>query len=164
MKRKPLPAPPDDLAALREAHAAVPLVPGSEADCCARLQRRLDLPSRDVAGTWLAFLEGLGLVEAGTAGYTRVRVRPDRAALAERFLAGVYGARAALDALAGADGPLDADGVAARTADRVTGWERRRHGREWRAVWRDRTVDLLGWLALLDLAERADGGYRPAAD
>ena len=162
MRRKPLPPPPDDLATVAAARDAVPLVPGSEDDCCARLARRLDLPGRDVAGRWLTLLEALGLVEEGARGFTRVRGVPiDRAALAEAFVAGVYGAREALAVLEAADGPLDAAAVAEATAEGAPGWERRKHGSDWPAVWRARTADLLGWLALLDLAVRVDGGYRP---
>lgn len=163
MKRKSLPPPPDDLATLREARAAVPLVPGTEDDCCARLQRRLGLPSRDVASTWLDFLRGLGLAEEGPSGFTRVRGDADDEALAEALLAGVFGARETLDVLAAADRPLDVDAVAERTEDLATAWERGRHGTGWRGVWRDRTADLLDWLALLGLAERTGDGYRDAA-
>ena len=166
MRRKPLPAPPDDLAAVRAARDAVPLVPGTEDDCCARLLGRLDLPGRDVAATWLTLLVALGLAEEGERGYSRVREAPaDRESLAGAFLDGVYGAREVRAALAAADGPLDADAAFAATDDVVPAWERRKHGTDWAAVWRDRTVDLLGWLALLGLAERVDGGYRaPATD
>lgn len=160
MRRKPLPPPPADLATLREAHAAVPLVPGTEADCCARIEGRLDLASRDTAATWLDFLRGLGLAEAGPSGFSRVRGEPDAPGLAEAFLTGVLGAREARQELARATEPLDAEAVAARTRDLVTPWERQRHGPDWEAVWEERTADLLDWLVLLDLAERTDEGYR----
>jgi len=160
MRRKSLPPAPGDLETLRAAHDALPLVPNPELDCCARLQGRLDLPGRDEASTWLDFLRGMGLVAEGPSGFSRVRGDPDASALADAFLAGVLGAREALDALADADGPLDAASVARRTESLVTPWERHRRGGEWPAVWEARTADLLGWLALLDLAERADGGYR----
>ena len=162
MRRKPLPPPPADLETVREAQAAVPLVPGTEEDCCARLQGRLELPARDTAATWLDFLRGLGLAEEGAAGFSRVRVEPDHDALADRFLASVYGARETLDVLAAASEPLDQATVAERTADLVSPWERQRDGTEWRAVWERRTEDLLGWLARLGLAEPTDDGYRPA--
>lgn len=163
MRHKPLPPPPDDLAAVREARQAVPLVPGTEDDCCARLLHRLDLPGRDVAATWLAFLRALGLVREGPSGYTRVREAPDDDdALAEAFVSNLYGAREVLDELSAADGSLDAAVAAERIEDLGPGWERRKHGPDWSAVWRDRTADLLDWLVLLGLAERADGGYRAA--
>ncbi len=162
MRRKPLPPPPDDLATVQAARAAVPLVPVPEDDCCARLQGRLDLPGRDVAATWLDFLRGLGLAEAGPSGFTRARADPDDAALAEAFLAGVLGARETLAAFGTADEPLTAAAVAGRTEALVSPWERQRDGPDWPAVWRERTADLLDWLVLLGLAERVDGGYRPA--
>jgi hypothetical protein len=163
MRRKPLPAPPDDLEAVREAQAAVPLVPGTEEDCCARLQGRLELPGRDTAATWLDFLRGLGLAEEGPAGFSRVRTDADDAALAETFIETVYGAREVHETLAGADAPVDAETVAARTRELVTPWERQRDGPDWETVWRERTEDLLDWLVLLGLAERADGSYRAAS-
>lgn len=162
MRRKPLPPPPDDLSAVRAARDALPLVPGAEADCCARLSARLDLPGRDVAGAWLSLLVALGLAREHDGGYTRVRSDPDDAALATAFLDGVFGAREVRSALEAADGPLDAAGTSEATASVVPGWERSKHGSTWRDAWRDRTADLLGWLVLLGLAERADGGYRPA--
>jgi len=63
MKFKFVPEAPADLGFVADAQRAVPLVPGREDDCCARLTRRLDLPSRDVARTWLTFLRALRLVE-----------------------------------------------------------------------------------------------------
>lgn len=164
MRRKPLPPPPDDLAVVREAQAAVPLVPGTEDDCCARLQDRLGLPGRDTAATWLDFLRGLGLAEEGPAGFSRVRTEPEDAELAETFLGTVYGAREVRDELMAASAPLEAETVAERTRELVTAWERQRDGVEWSAVWRERTRDLLEWLVLLGLAERVDGGYRPTTD
>lgn len=165
MRHKPLPPAPADLATVRAARDAVPLVPGPEADCCARLQDRLDLPGRDVAGTWLAFLRALGLVEERPSGYTRVRDDPDDAALAAAFRDRIYGAEEVLDELRRADGSCPAEAVAERTESLAPGWERRKHGADWPAVWRERTEDLLDWLVLLGLAERAGGGYRaPPAD
>lgn len=163
MRHKPLPPAPDDLAAIRAAREAVPLVPGSEDDCCARLLDRLDLTGRDLAATWLRLLVALGLAEEGPGGYTRVRgAALEREALADAFLAGVYGAREVCETLSSADDPLDADAVFAATVEHVPAWERRKHGAEWEAVWRARTADLLDWLVLLGLAERVDGGYRSA--
>lgn len=162
MRRKSLPPPPDALSALRAAHGAVPLVPGTEADCCARIQGRLDLASRDDAAAWLDFLRGLGLAEEGPSGFTRVRIEPDDAVLADAFLDGVLGAREVRDVLAATSEALDAATIAERTDHLVTSWERQRHGAEWQAVWQDRTADLLDWLVLLDLAEQTDDGYRVA--
>lgn len=163
MRRKSLPPPPAELATLRAAQAAVPLVPGSEDDCCARLQDRLDLPSRDIAARWLDFLRGLGLVAERPTGFTRVRTSPDDDAIAEAFLERVFGAREVMEELASA-GPLDAEAVAERTADGAPHWERQKHGADWPTVWRERTSTLLDWLVLLGLADRVDGGYRTADD
>lgn len=160
MRRKPLPPPPDDLEAVRAAQAAVPLVPGTEDDCCARLQNRLGLAARDTAATWLDFLRGLGLAKEGPSGFSRLRTEPDAVEIAETFLETVYGAREVHETLAAADTPLDAEAVAERTQELVTPWERQRDGPEWTAVWRQRTADLLDWFVLLGLAEQADGGYR----
>lgn len=160
MRRKPLPPPPENLEAVRAAQAAVPLVPGTEADCCTRIQGRLELPGRDTAATWLDFLRGLGLAEEGSAGFSRVRVEPDDAELAATFLETVYGAREVHNVLAATEDPLDAETLAERTEDLVTPWERQRDGPDWPTVWRERTADLLGWLVLLGLAERTDDGYR----
>lgn len=160
MRRKPLPPPPDDLSAVRDARDALPLVPGAEADCCARLSARLGLPGRDVAGAWLSLLVALGLAREHDGGFTRVRADPDDAALATAFLDGVFGASEVLAALEAADAPLEAAEAFEATADVVPGWERAKHGAAWRDTWRDRTADLLDWLVLLGLAERAGGGYR----
>lgn len=162
MRHKPLPPPPDELATVRDAQAAVPLVPGSEADCCARLQGRLDLPGRDVAATWLVFLQALGLADEGPSGFSRVRKDLDEDALAEAFLESIYGAREVLDRLTTTDDPLDSGAVADRTEELATAWERHKHGADWQTFWRDRTADLLDWLVLLGLAEHVDGGYRAA--
>lgn len=157
MRVKPLPAPPDDLDAVRTAHGAVPLVPGNEGECCARLADRLDLPARDEARTWLTFLRGLGLVRRVERGFVRIRRDPDRDDLARSFREGVFGARESL-ALLGED-PRPADAVYEGFEPRVPGWERAKHPGTWREIWRDRTADLLDWLVLLGLARRADGGY-----
>lgn len=162
MRRKPLPPPPEDLQAVREAQAAVPLVPGTEEDCCARLQDRLGLAARDTAATWLDFLRGLGLAEEGPAGFSRVRTEPDDDALADAFLQTVYGAREVSEILDESVEPLSAGAVAERTEELVTPWERQRDGPEWSTAWQNRTSHLLDWLVLIGRAERTDGGYRAA--
>lgn len=158
MRAKPLPAPPDDLDAVFEARRAVPLVPGSEEDCCARLMDRAGVPARDEAATWLAFLRGLGLAEEGPSGFSRTREGPDTDDLPAAFLEGVFGAREALSALSVSE-PRDAEAVFEAVEESVPNWERRRR-HDWREAWRSRTEDLLDWLALLGLAERVEGGYR----
>lgn len=163
MRHKPLPPPPDDIDTVRDAQAAVPLVPGTEADCCARLQDRLELPGRDTAATWLAFLRGLGLAKEGPSGFSRSRVEPDDGELEERFLESVYGAREVLTVLRETDQPLDAEGVSDLTTDLVSPWERQRDGPDWAAVWKRRTRDLLDWFVLLGLAESSNDGYSASA-
>lgn len=156
MRIKLVPPPPDDIGALETAQRAVPLVPSAEADCCARLQEGLDLPSRDVARTWLTFLRGLGLVREGQRGFVRTRWRPTRGALANGLVEGVLGARELLGAL-GAD-PLTAEEAFAAVEARVPGWERAK-GRDWRSTWQARVGYLLDWLVLAGVAEREGDGY-----
>ena len=155
MKLKPVPEPPAEFAFVERAQRAVPLVPGDEDDCCARLLRRLDLPSRDVARTWLTFLRALELAAETPSGFRRTDVEPTvdgcRAALLDR----VFAAAAVRDALDAAE-PRTADDVFAAVRETVPGWERHKHASRWESVWRDRTADLLGWLALLSAADRVD--------
>ncbi|PSP80140.1 hypothetical protein BRC81_02825 [Halobacteriales archaeon QS_1_68_20] len=159
MRLKPVPEPPGDLETVERAQRAVPLVPGTEDDCCARLEQRLDLDSRDTARTWLTFLRALGLVEEGTSGFTRTRAEIDRETLAESFRGGVFGAREVLDALA-AEGRLSPEEAFDRFEQHVPEWERHK-GAGWQRTWRERVRRLLEWAVLLGLAERADGSYRP---
>lgn len=156
MRVKPIPAPPGDLDAVRAAQRAVPLVPGSEADCCGLLADRLDLGSRDAARTWLTFLRGLGLVAEEQHGFRRRRVEVDRGRLADGLQEGVFGVRELLDVL-GAE-PTAADEVFEAVEDAVPRWERAKE-RHWRETWRTRVGHLLDWLVLAGLAERVEGGY-----
>jgi hypothetical protein len=154
---KLVPEPPDSVERIAEAQRAVPLVPGTEDDCCARLVRRLDFPSRDVARTWLTFLRALELAEERDAGFVRLSREPTREYLQGRLLDRVYGAQEVLDALG--DEPRDADAVFERFEERVPEWEHRKDPSGWRETWRERVGYLLDWLVLLDIAERRDGGY-----
>jgi len=153
---KPIPPPPDDLDAVRAAQRAVPLVPGSEADCCALLVERLDLRSRDVARTWLTFLRGLGLVAEGDRGFVRTRVEVDRERLAGGLLDGVFPARELLDALDA--GPVTGDAAFEAVEDAIPPWERAKD-HDWRGTWRTRVSYLLDWLVMAGLAERVEGEY-----
>ncbi len=163
---KPVPPAPDDLAAVAAAREAVPLVPGTEIDCCGRIQSALGLAARDDARTWLTFLRALGLVRETDAGFVRVREGDagDGDALAAAFRERVFGAREVLAALDDADGPLSADGAFERVRGMVPEWERRRDPAGWEDRWRERVRRLLAWAALLGLAERIDGGYRASGD
>ena len=158
MRFKPVPDPPASLDAVAAARRAVPLVPDSEDDCCARLRRRRDLPDRGTARTWLAFLRALELVEETDSGYRRVRTEPTPDDLRTAFRERVFGASETLDVLESADGPLSPGAVFDRLRGRVPTWERHRDP-QWEGRWRDRTERILDWFVLLEIAERADGGY-----
>jgi hypothetical protein len=158
VKFKLVPAPPDELGFVADAQRAVPLVPGSEDDCCARLIRRLDLPSRDVARTWLTFLRAVELAEETADGsFVRLRREPTPTHLREAFERRVYGASDALDALS--NEPKTVPDVFEGFDDRVPAWERHRAVENWRDIWTERVERILDWLVLLDLAAEAEGGY-----
>jgi hypothetical protein len=154
---KLVPPAPDSLERVAEARRAVPLVPGTEDDCCARLLDRMDLPSRDVARTWLTFLRALGLAAEREAGFVRLDREPTPDYLRETLLDRVYGAREVHDAL-GTE-PVGSDAVFERFEEDVPEWERYKDPARWREVWRERVGHLLDWLVLLDLAERRETGY-----
>ena len=156
MRVKPIPPPPGDLEAVRAAQRAVPLVPGSEADCCTLIADQLDLQGRDDARTWLTFLRGLGLVAEGQRGFVRTRVEVDRERLAEGLLAGVFPARELLHALDSE--PLTADEAFDAVEAEIPRWERTKD-HDWRGTWRTRVGYLLDWLVLAGLAERREDGY-----
>ncbi|WP_435319081.1 hypothetical protein [Haloarchaeobius sp. TZWSO28] len=160
MKFKHVPPAPDSLDFVETAQRAVPLVPGSEDDCCARMLQRTDLVSRDQAATWLTFLRGVGLAKEGQSGFTRIRQEPTREHLQTAFLEGVFGANDVLDILRAADEPLPADEVFARYRDDVPQWERHKNPNTWEEVWTEKVEYELDWLVLLDLAEKTDDGYR----
>lgn len=170
---KPVPPPPEDLGTVAAARRAVPLVPGTEADCCARIQSRLELPARDDARAWLTFLRALGLVRETRAGFARVRDDGEPVAgdgpleedvLAAAFRERVFGAREVLAALDAADGPASSEAVFERVRGAVPEWERRRDPSGWEDRWRERVRRLLAWAALLGLAERVGSGYRVPED
>jgi hypothetical protein len=142
---------------LADAQRAVPLVPGSETDCCERLRSRLGLPDRAAARTWLTFLRALGLVRETERGFVRTDREPTPEAVRDAFRERVFGADDLLSLLE-ADGPLPADEAFERFADRVSTWEREKHP-DWRAVWRERVDRILAWAVLLGWAERTEEGY-----
>ncbi|WP_227374410.1 hypothetical protein [Haladaptatus halobius] len=161
MKFKLVPEAPDDLTLLADAQRAVPLVPGTEDDCCARLMERLDFPSRDVARTWLTFLRALGLAEETRSGFARVRRDADRDELADAFETRVYGVATVLDRL-DESGPLSAEAAFEEFREEIPTWERHKDPIRVEDVWRERIGNLLDWAVLFGLAERTDGGYRRA--
>ena len=158
MRFKLLPEPPGSLALIGEAQRAVPLVPGSEDDCCARLMRRVDFPARDVSRTWLTFLRALELARETDAGFVREQTEPTPEHLRDAFRRRVYGAREVLASL-DADEPRTVEEVFAEFEERVPVWETHRAAEDWRDVWRERVEHILGWAVLLDLAEKRDDGY-----
>jgi hypothetical protein len=157
---KLVPPAPESLDAVAAAQRAVPLVPDSENDCCERLIRRCDLPSRDVARTWLTFLRALELVEETPEGFRRLRTDPTPDHLRDAFRRRVFGAAEILDALEAADGPLDEDVLFERFRDRVPTWEHHKEPTRWVDLWRDRVGTLCEWLVVLDLAASTPAGYR----
>jgi hypothetical protein len=164
VKVKHVPAAPDDLAFVEDAQRAVPLVPDSQDDCCARILDRTDLVSRDEAATWLTFLRGLGLVERGPSGYSRVRREPDPEFLREAFRDGVFGVDAVLAVLRDADEPLGPSETFERVRDAIPEWERHKNPNTWTDVWTETVGHELDWLVRLGLAHRVDDGYVLAAD
>jgi hypothetical protein len=154
VKFKPIPPAPEAFAYVERVQRAVPLVPGTEDDCCARLVDRLDLPSRDDARTWLTFLRALELAEETPSGYRRTDTAPTVEGCREAFLNRVFAADAVRDALAN-EGPLTADAAFEAVRERVPTWERHRDT-EWTDAWRERVANLLDWLVLLDAAKRSD--------
>ena len=139
---------------------ALPLVPGSENDCCARIRDQTAVESRADAREWLTFCQALGLVAETDAGYHRLRDVPDGDDLADRLRESVFPTRELLDALEDA-GPMDADSAFETLQDRIPRWERSRTA-DWAAEWRERLEHLLNWCVAFGLAERRDGGYAVA--
>jgi len=160
VRYKVAPEPPAELGGIARAQRAVPRVPGSEDDCCTRLQQRLDLSTRDDGREWLTLLDALGLATETDRGYRRTDRDPSDGAVATAFRDRVFGGAELLAALAEARGPLTVDDGFAAVRDIVPTWERNRHD-DWERRWRERTRRLLDWAVLLGLATRVDGGYRP---
>lgn len=159
MRFKLLPEAPATLEAVREAQQAIPLVPGTESDCCARLQRRCGFPSRDVARTWLTFLRALALAEETPSGFRRRREDPTPDHLREAFLENVFLADDVLRKLVDSDGPVTADEVFPDVREDVPTWEHHKNPDTWQDIWRDRIAEQLAWFELLGLADRVADGY-----
>jgi len=158
---------PRSLESLASVRRAIPLVPDSVDDCCARVQSETVVDARDDARDWISFAEALELVERTDRGYRRVRETGtvtddgslDPAALAGPFRENVFGAREVLDAVGTADGSTTVADVFDRVRDRVPEWERNRDP-DWEATWRERVRRLLEWGVLFGLVEPSDDGYR----
>ena len=159
MRFKLVPEPPADLDFVADAQCAVPLVPGTEDDCCARLLERTDLTSRDEARTWLTFLRALGLAEEGASGFTRTRRDSDREFLADQFAERVFGADVVLEVLDDAEEPLSAEAVFEQFREAVPTWEHHKNPNSWAEIWGERVEYLLEWCVLLGLAAEVEDGY-----
>jgi hypothetical protein len=155
-KVAPEPVDPDLLAAV---HGAIPLVPGSVDDCCARILNRTEVGAREDAEAWLTFCRALGLATETDRGYERQRREYTDEAVADAFADRVFGVAELLDALDTADEPLSAEVAFDAIRDAVPTWERNRHG-DWVAVWTERTRCLLDWGVVFGRTERVDDGYR----
>lgn len=162
MRFKLVPEPPNSVEFVADAQRAVPLVPGTEDDCCARLMERTGMESRDVARTWLTFLRALELAEETDSGFARTRREPDAETLSRSLRDHVFGVSAILDVLRGADRPLSADEVFEAFREEVPTWERHKNPNAWEDVWRERVERVLGWGVLLGPVEKEDDGYRSA--
>lgn len=156
MRYKVVPA-PRSVAFLRDVQSALPLVPGSVDDCCARIRDRTDIQSRDEARAYLTFVRALGLAADSDRGYSRVRDGPADDELGERFREQVLGAREVLQALE--HGPRTAAECFELGRDTVPRWERERQV-DWETEWRARTERLLEWAAEFGLVRRQDSKYR----
>ncbi|AFK20278.1 hypothetical protein E6P09_13780 [Haloferax mediterranei ATCC 33500] len=156
MRRKPVPPAPDSLDRLWDAHRAVPLIPGSEDDCCGRVAERLDV-TPDEGRDWLVFCQSLGLAREVSRGFERVRGDRQKEELRTAFVEHVFGAQEVLDALG--DDPRSADDVFEAFEPTVPNWERHRDPEGWESRWRDRVARLLDWAVLFGVAAQKDGGY-----
>ncbi|WP_254535353.1 hypothetical protein [Halomarina litorea] len=158
---------PRPLSFLGRARLAMPLVPGSEDDCCARLVADTDLASRDAAREWITFMQALGLVAETDGQYYQTGEAPEDVDLARAFRERVHPVEAVLTVLDGADDPLDAEAVFDRVVEEVPQWERSRRT-DWTDVWRERVERVLEWAVTFGLAERVGGDeeahYRPVED
>lgn len=159
MRFKLVPEAPDGLERVREVQEAVPIVPGSEDDCCARIMDRTGIAPRDEARTWLTFLRALGLAREGPAGFSRIREEPDPDRLRERFRRRCYGAETVLGILEAADDPLTSEEVYDRFRTEIPAYEQYRWSDRLAEVWGERVTRLIEWACLLGLAERTATGY-----
>ncbi|RXK51651.1 hypothetical protein [Halorientalis pallida] len=155
-KVAPEPVDSDLLAAV---NGAIPLVPGSVDDCCARIQNRTGVGVREDAEAWLTFCRALRLATETDRGYERQRREYTDETVADAFAERVFGVAELRDALDAAGEPLSAEAAFDAIRDVVPTWERNRHG-DWVAVWTERTRRLLDWGVVFGRVERSDDGYR----
>jgi hypothetical protein len=151
---------PRSLAFVKDVQRALPLVPGNENDCCARLLNRTDLAARETAREWITFLRALRLAEKTGSGFRRLRGEYDKTDLADAFREHVFGAETVLDSLS-TDEALGSEAVFERFRAEVPNWERYRRA-HWAEEWHERVKRLLGWMVVFDLAERVGERYRAA--
>lgn len=159
MRTKAIPPAPDSLDVLREAQTATPLVPEPHESCCLRLSSRMDGVDKDEARSWLAFMEALGLVEAGELGYVRTDQAVEEEDLREAFQATVFGADELLSSLGERSQPATLEEAFETLRAHVPQWERHHNPNTWESVWRERTADLLGWAILFGLVEQEADGF-----
>lgn len=159
MKRKPVPEPPERLDDVEEYRRALPLVPGTEDDCCRRLMDRAAVPDRSTSGEWLEFLCALGLARETGGGFVRTRDDVDHDALAENFRAGVVLADEVVETIESADQPLSPEAVFDRVMEQVPKWEQRKRD-DWQDFWLEQVTRRLRWAGLLGLVEEHGGVYR----
>jgi hypothetical protein len=158
MRYKVVPA-PREVAFLRTAQRAVPLVPDTVEDCCSRIRDETDVTSRDEAREYLTFLEALELVAETPRGYRRQSQSPAEAPLADRFEANVFPVRELLAVVDGTAPVTPATAFEGLRED-VPRWERDRH-QDWEREWERRTEHLLEWAVTFDLVTADDDRYRP---
>jgi len=148
---------PRTVAFLRDVQSALPLVPGTVDDCCARILDRTDLRSREEAREYLTFVRALGLAAEHDRGYSQVRDGPADGELGTPFRENVFGAREVLQALDEGSHTTAACFQTVRAS--VPRWERERRT-DWEAAWRERTAHLLAWAVEFGLVSRQDGSYQ----
>ncbi len=154
MRLKPVPEPPTDLDTLSAFQRAVPLVPGSEDDCCARLRDRQNLANRQVANDWLAFLRALGLARETSRGFVRTDAEVTPELVRDGLRDGVLFVPETLTLLraASTEEPVTPGSLFTATRESVPRHDRARDP-SWERTWHERADRLLRWLTLVDLAE-----------
>lgn len=146
---------------LRVVRNALPLIPHSTEDCCARIRDATDLPARDDARAYLTFIQALGLAAEGSRGYHRTSTELSDEQFGPAYRAGVFGV-AELTSYLGTE-PKTAAECFSFLKDSVPKWERDRN-QDWQTVWEARTNRLLEWGVTFGLFERTEDGYTAILD